>query len=234
METTKFALLGDQSDDVIAHRAIPPAIQIAANQLSIDCTSEWIHSSEIDTSALTEYSGIWCVPASPYADQKKIINAIRHTRENQMPFLGTCGGYQHAVLEFAQNVLNHNEADSAEDNPDTSMPLINAMFCSLREKPGKIQFSRQSLLRSIYQTDHTEEQYNCGFGVNTEYLQLFDNSDMAFTGFDTDGDPRAIELANHPFFVGTAFQPERSSLKQQTHPLITSFVKAALKYNTTE
>ena len=225
--TIKIALLGDQSDEVIAHRAIPPALQLAARQLSVECSSEWIHTTKINQSNLSEYSGIRCVPASPYADPLQMIEAIQYARESKLPMLGTCGGYQHAVMEFAQNVLGHSDAGNTEDNSDTKMPLINAMFCSLREKPGQIRFKNPSRLYSIYQKELIEEQYNCGFGVNIEYLHLFDDSDMVFTGFDNDSDPRAFELNNHPFFIGTAYQPERSALKQENHPLITGFVKAA-------
>lgn len=229
--TIKIALLGDQSDEVIAHRAIPPALQLAARQLSVECSSEWIHTTKINQSNLSQFDGMWCVPASPYADPQQMVEAIQYARENKLPLIGTCGGYQHAVMEFAQNVLGHNDAGNTEDNPNTSMPLINAMFCSLREKPGQIRFKKPSRLHSIYQNDLVEEQYNCGFGVNKEYLHLFDDSDLFFTGFDNDHDPRAFELNNHPFFIGTAYQPERSALKKQNHPLITSFVKAAFEHS---
>ena len=224
---TKIALLGDRSDDVIAHRAIPIALQLAAEKLSISCSSEWIHSTEIELSSLADYQGFWCVPNSPYRNPAKIIAAIRHARESNSAFIGTCGGYQHAVLEFAQNVLGHSDADNAEDNPDTNMPLINAMFCSLREKPGQIKLNTVSRIYSLYKTDLIEEQYNCGFGVNKEYLSLFEGSQLKFTGFDADNDPRAFELKDHRFFIGTAFQPERSALQDLVHPLVEGFLTAA-------
>jgi len=224
---TKIALLGDKSDDVIAHRAIPVALQLAANELNVDCVVEWLHSSEIELSGLSDYHGFWCVPASPYQNPQKVIAAIRHARESGSAFIGTCGGYQHAVLEYAQNVLGFTNADSAEDNPDTTMPLINAMFCALREKPGKIRLTNPSLVYSFYQTELIEEQYNCGFGVNKTYLSLFDNSELKFTGHDEDDDPRAFEISSHAFFIGTAFQPERSALSNMIHPLIKGFLAAA-------
>ena len=224
---TKIALLGDRSDDVIAHRAIPIALQLAAEKLSISCSSEWIHSTEIELSSLADYQGFWCVPNSPYRNPAKIIAAIRHARESGTAFIGTCGGYQHAVLEFAQNALGHIDADNTEDNTDTSMPLINAIFCALREKPGNIKLGNPSHIRSLYKTDLIEEQYNCGFGINTEYLSLFKDTQLQFTGVDLENDPRAFELSGHPFFIGTAFQPERSALQNLSHPLIEGFLSAA-------
>ena len=224
---TKIALLGDPSGDVIAHRAIPVALQLTAEKLSIDCQSEWIHSTDIELSNLSTYSGFWCVPNSPYRDPAKIIAAIRYARETDTAFLGTCGGYQHAVLEFAQNFLGHKDAGNLEDNPDTVMPLINAMFCALREKPANIKLTSGSRLHSFYQSGLINEQYNCGFGVNRDYLSLFENSSLTFTGFDADDDPRAFELQDHRFFIGTAFQPERSALQNEVHPLIEGFLTTA-------
>ena len=224
---TTIALLGDPSDDVIAHRAIPLALQLAAEKLSIRCQTEWIHSTDIELSNLSKYNGLWCVPNSPYRDPAKVIAAIRHARETDTAFIGTCGGYQHAVLEFAQNVLGHTAAGNVEDNPDTAMPLINAMFCALREKPANIKITSGSRLHSFYQSGLINEQYNCGFGVNRDYLPLFENSPLTFTGFDADDDPRAFELQDHRFFIGTAFQPERSALQNEVHPLIEGFLTTA-------
>ncbi len=224
----KIALIGDRSDEVIAHSAIPLALQLVADKHQFDHSVDWIHSTEIVPNTLSCYHGIWCVPGSPYQEPEKVIEAIRFARENDIAFLGTCGGYQHAVIEYARNVLGHSEASSIEDMPGTSMPLINAMFCSMREKPGKIELKEASQLHSIYQQRLVEEQYNCGFGVNADYLSIFENTGFNFTGFSTDteslDDPRAFELAGHSFFIGTAYQPERAALRQKIHPLIERFL----------
>ena len=71
------------------------------------------------------------------------------------------------------------------------------------------------------------EQYRCSYGFNVAYLDLFDESDLQVTGFDLEGDPRIIELAGPPFFMGTAYQPERSALRGESHPIITEFVRVA-------
>ena len=224
----KVALIGDRSDEVIAHRAIPKALQLAADKLNIDCNAEWIHSTQTDPNDLANYHGIWCVPNSPYQDQEKVIASIRYARESGTAFIGTCGGFQHAVIEYAHNVLGNSDANSIEDNPQTKMPLVNAMFCTMREKPGKIRLTESSQIQSIYRQTIIEEQYNCGFGINADYLSMFDNTDLKFTGHSIDtesvNDPRALELGNHPFFIATAFQPERSALEGKAHLLIENFL----------
>lgn len=227
----KIALVGDQSDEVTAHRAIPVALQLAAEKLNIKCTADWIHSTKVDLQNLKNYHGIWCVPASPYQNPENVIASICHARQSGTAFIGTCGGYQHAAIEFARNVLGFSDATSIEDNPQASMPLISSMFCAMREKPGQIKLTEPSRIQSIYKQTIIEEQYNCGFGINADYLSIFDNTDLLFTGHSIDkesaDDPRALELANHPFFIACAFQPERSALAGRAHPLIESFLTAS-------
>ena len=233
--TTMIALIGDRSDEQIAHRAIPEALKLTAEHYRVDCKIDWINSTEIELKKLEDYQGIWCVPASPYKDAEKVIASIRYARESGTAFIGTCGGYQHAVIEYARNVLGHQDATSVEDNPATGMPLINAMFCAMREKPGQIKLTESSRIHTIYKKLLVEEQYNCGFGINTDFLSIFDNSDLKFTGHSADkeseNNPRALELDKHHFFIATAYQPERSALNRQLHPLIESFLTAASNHS---
>ena len=107
------------------------------------------------------------------------------------------------------------------------MPLIAGLACKLVEVADDIHLRSGSAVADIYGVDIVHEAYHCSFGVNREYLGLFDDSPMDFTGFDADGDPRVLEIASHPFFVGTAFQPERAALQGRSHPLIEALVRAA-------
>lgn len=221
-----IALIGDYNAEVTAHQAIPLAIELAAKALEIDCCGQWIDTNAIEHTQLDNFDGIWCVPASPYIDMKGALSAIRYARESDLPFFGTCGGYQHAALEFAKNVLGHEAAANAEVDANASMPLINALVCKLVEKSDRIFFQANSQVAALYGSSQAEEDYHCSFGVNREYLPLFDSSAMLFSGFDQDGDPRVLELQNHRFFIGTAYQPERSALAGKSHPLIKAFVKS--------
>ena len=176
---------------------------------------------------LREFDAVWCVPASPYADMDGALGAIRHARETGMPFLGTCGGYQHAVLEFARNALEQTEADNSEVNPTAKMPLIAPLFCALVEQSGDINFTPGSHIEKIHGKSCVTEKYHCSYGIARRYIGLFDQTALDIAGFDRDGDPRTIEIKSHPFFIGTAYQPERSALAGRSHPLIEAFVSAA-------
>ncbi len=223
----RIGLIGDYSENVTAHKAIPIAIELASPALSREVQYEWINSEEIVISDLEKLAGIWCVPASPYKSMENILLAINFARKNDIPFLGTCGGYQHAALEFARNALGYSNAENGEINPDAEMPLISGLECRLVEVSDRIFLKPDSRIACIYGENPISEEYHCGYGVNRTYLPIFDGSEMKFTGHDADGDPRALEIPSHQFFIGTAFQPERAGLKNLSHPVIQAFLEAA-------
>ncbi len=225
----KIALIGDYDDAVVAHQAIPQAIDLAARALTVTVDQVWIRSAELDLLKLPEFAALWCVPRSPYENPDAVIAAIKFARENDTPFLGTCAGYQHAVLEYARNGLGFASAESSEDNPETRMPVITALSCSLYDQGDSINIDLSSRAGQIYQTERVVEEYHCGFGVNQDFLQIFEKSELKFSGHDDNGEPRICEIPNHRFFIGTAFQPERSVFKQMVHPLINAFLTAAHK-----
>jgi CTP synthase (UTP-ammonia lyase) len=225
----KIALVGDYDVTVTAHIAIPKALELSSHFLNVDLEYHWLGTETItDTKILEPYDALWCVPASPYKNTKGALIAIRYARENQIPFLGTCGGYQHALLEFAHNVLNYKEADHAETNPEATMPLVAPLSCALVETADSVTLKEGSRLAEIYNANEVTEMYRCRYGLNPEYVLLFENSGLVISAVDANGEPRAMELTNHPFFIGVGFQPERSALKGQGHPLITAFIEAAL------
>ena len=222
-------LIGDFDASVTAHKAIPLALKLASEKISSAVEFQWLNSDTFKLSSLPEFDALWCVPASPYEDTDKVLRAIRFARENDVPFLGTCGGYQHAALEFAQNVLRYSEADNVEINPGAPMPLISGLVCKLYDEKAQIDLVEGSNIATIYGAAKIFEEYICGYGVNREYLHIFENSDMCFTGFDEDGDPRSLEIPGNRFFVGTAFQPERSAFEGLPHPLVCEYLIATTK-----
>lgn len=224
-----IALIGEHDESVIAHQAIPLAVGLAADALQIDVMIEWISTESVSAEKLSQFHAIWCVPASPYKSMEGALSAIQYARRNDIPFLGTCGGYQHAILEYARHALGFDKADSIEENPDTEMPLVSALSCKLIEKSASITLAPDSQISAFYQTDKIDEDYHCSFGVNSDYLFIFDGTELCFTGHDEKATPQVLELSDHRFFISTAFQPERSALKKQTHPLIVGFLQAAVE-----
>ena len=224
----KIGLIGDYQESVTAHRAIPKALELAATELGVSVEFDWLQTTEISKTSLGDYVGLWCIPASPYQDNESVLHAIRYAREKDVPFIGTCGGYQYAALEFAQTVLGYSEAANTEVQSDTTMPLISSLACKLYDESARINLIENTKISRIYGKNAISEEYYCGYGVNREYLNIFEGSDMLFSGYDEDGDPRCLEIPTNRFFIGTAFQPERSAFSGKSHPLICAYVSAAI------
>jgi len=107
------------------------------------------------------------------------------------------------------------------------MPLISSLACKLYDECARIKLTENSKIAEIYGEHTISEEYYCGYGVNLEYLHIFDGTEMYFSGFDEDGDPRSLEITTNQFFIGTAFQPERSAFSGKSHPLICAYLSAA-------
>jgi CTP synthase (UTP-ammonia lyase) len=232
VSTARIVLVGDQSPEVKAHAAIPRALTMAAESLEAKITTTWMPTKDLAGNAdrqLGDFQGIWCVPGSPYASMDGALEAIRFARENKIPFLGTCGGFQHALIEYSRNVLGITNADHAESNPAASFPLIAPLACALRETATDIHLQANSRAWTIYGCEKVSEAFNCGYGLKSEHHHLFADGGLHITGFSDDQTARIVELNSHPFFLAALFQPERSAFKNVTHPLIVAFAQAALR-----
>ncbi|HHR1150854.1 TPA: CTP synthase C-terminal region-related (seleno)protein [Klebsiella aerogenes] len=223
----RIALVGDYNPDVIAHKAIPLAIDDAAAVLEQPVSYDWIATSEI-TSAdrLTDYDAIWVVPASPYKNSEGAFIAIRYARENSIPFLGTCGGFQHAIIEYARNVMGWQDAAHAETDSEGRM-VIAPLSCSLVEKSDAIELRANTLIARAYGRDSIEEGYHCNYGIAESFAHELEQGALRVTGWDENGEIRAVELTTHPFFVATLFQHERNALEGRPAPLVQAFLHAA-------
>jgi CTP synthase (UTP-ammonia lyase) len=227
-------LIGDFNFSVRAHVAIPKALELAAQAAGVSVTPDWIHTSDLNGQLgqlLRAYDGIWCVPASPYANMDGALGAIRYARENKVPFLGTCGGFQHALIEYARNVRNLPMADHEESNPDAEVVLISRLSCSLVGAKGTIRFAPKSRAASIYEVPEATEEYHCNYGLNPKMQSVLENGPLKISGTDETGQVRTVELDDHPFFVCSLFQPELSALGGKVHRLIVAFVRAVQKHS---
>jgi CTP synthase (UTP-ammonia lyase) len=226
----RIGLMGDFSPHVKAHYAIPRAIELALPSLACQAEASWLSTPLLETmpeEQLASYDALWCVPGSPYESMDGALRGIQFAREHAVPFLGTCGGFQHAMIEYARNVLGLAAADHAESHPDASMLLMVPLSCSLVEQDGTVRFRSGSRIAAIYNRLESVEQYHCSYGLNPEYQVLLEQGGIEITGWDVTGEARVFELPGHPFYMGTLFQPERTALKGNTPPLITAFLEAA-------
>jgi CTP synthase (UTP-ammonia lyase) len=227
----RIALVGDYQPSVPAHRAAPRALELAAASLACRLEFVWTPTPALDNKPeqrLATFDAVWCVPNSPYASMEGALRGIRFARETGRPFLGTCGGFQHAVIEYARNVLGFSEADHAESNPGAAMPVMTRLACSLTGAKGSIRLTPGSRLHTIYGRTEIAENFNCNFGLNPRYEAILGDGKLTVVGRDDQGEVRAVELAGNAFFIATLFQPELSALGGTAHPLICAFVRAAM------
>jgi CTP synthase (UTP-ammonia lyase) len=196
--------------------------------LKANVSWEWIHSRTLTdpiSATLGDFDGVWCVPGSPYENTRGVIDAIRHARTTPKPFLGTCGGFQHALLEYAEAEWGM-KAVHAETDPDATDPVVAPLVCALVEVRGGLRFESGSRLKSIYARESADEEYHCSYGFNPLYEQRLANGPLRVAARDNEGSIRAVELDGHPFFFGTLFQPERAALRNHLPPLVKAFVAA--------
>jgi CTP synthase (UTP-ammonia lyase) len=231
METPVIALIGDYNPDVVAHDAIKKGFMLKKQIGSCAVEAQWLPTESIvprDDRALQCFAGIWCVPNSPYKNTEGALWAIQYARTNSVPFLGTCGGYQHALLEYARNALDLKEVAHAELDPMTSFRLLDRMQCPLIEQSQRIIVT-DTQFRSIYGADSGPEGFHCSFGLNPQHEDVFAGTPLAIVARSEDGQPRAFRLEGHPFFIGTQFQPERRALAGSVHALVLAFLTASVK-----
>jgi CTP synthase (UTP-ammonia lyase) len=224
----RVALVGDYNPSVIAHQAIPEALRLAAAASSVKVQPVWTHTASITGAAedFAGFDGIWCVPASPYANEDGAFAAIRFARENGVPFLGTCGGFQHALIEYARNVCGVQFASHQETASHAGNLVITRLACSLVEQSEELTLAPSGILRRAYGVDRIREGYHCNFGLNPEFEPLILSDGFHAAARDLSGHLRAVELTTHPFFVATLFQHERRALRGEQSPLAGAFVNA--------
>jgi CTP synthase (UTP-ammonia lyase) len=215
----RIALIGDYNPEVPAHVAIPRALELASNGSARAVEATWMATPLFATKSeeqLSPFDAIWCVPNSPYASMEGALCAIRFARESGRPFLGTCGGFQHAFIEYARNALGFHEADHAESNAAATLPLISRLACPLAPGKGAIRLVPDSQLARIYSRTEIAENYHCNFGLNPR-LESMLKTEAERDWTDETAKP-ARGTGGHPF----SSQPVSASNRRsgRGHPLI--------------
>jgi CTP synthase (UTP-ammonia lyase) len=230
--TARIALVGDRSANVRAHVRIPTLIDALLQRDGIALDAYWIATPDAETADLGGFDAIWVAPGSPYESADGAMAAVRTAREQGLPFLGTCGGFQHALLEFARNVCGLSGVENAEVSPEAIEHLIVPLECSLKGHEEAVMIVPGTLAAKLSGPGRRTERYHCDYGLNPDYLERLTTGGLAFSGFDDSGQVRIAELPGHPFFLGTLFQPELHGDGTQPHPIIAALAAAAAAHAT--
>jgi CTP synthase (UTP-ammonia lyase) len=224
----RVAIIGD-FDGRPSHLATNIALDHSAAALGVELQRAWIPTDVLAASAekLVGAHAILCSPGSPYQSMAGALNGIRFAREGKIPFLGTCGGFQHAVIEFARAVLHLPSADHGEVNPESESPIIVPLSCSLAGMETEVQLQTGTKAFEIYRVPRITEKFRCNYGLSLKSLKLFDSSGFRVSGTDQDGQVIIMEHLDHPYVMATLFQPQLSSTADTPHPIFNAFVLAA-------
>ena len=229
--TLTVGVIGDFQPEFPPHPATNAALEHAAAALGIAIDAHWLGTvllREIEQEELERFDALWCAPEAPTKASRELC-AIRYARERDRPLLGTCGGFQHLIIEYARNVLGFDEAQHAEYDPYSSELLISELSCSRAGKTMSIKLTADSIAGSLYGRDEAREQYYCNFGLNPDHRQRLEDAGLRVVGEDQDSEARVIELPQLRFYLGTLFVPQLRSAPGSPHPLILGLLEAALQ-----
>ncbi len=240
--TVNIALVGKYVELQDAYKSIQEALVHAgvANECSVNVIS--VHSEELSNENVAdELSGMQGIIVAPGFGQRGLdgkIIAIKHARENGVPFFGICLGMQCCVIEFARNVLNLEGANSTEMNSNTAFPVIDIMEeqkavtnmgGTMRLGTYNCALKEGSLAKNIYGRSEISERHRHRYEFNNAFLDQFEAAGMMATGKNPEtGLVEIMEIPSHPYFIGVQFHPEYKSTVLNPHPLFVSFVNAAI------
>jgi CTP synthase (UTP-ammonia lyase) len=231
VSTARVALVGDRSPSVRAHTRISGLLDALAQRDQLLLDAYWVPTQDAESAdALAGFDAIWLVPGSPYRSEAGAIAAVRTAREQGIPFLGTCAGFQHAILEFARDVCGLSGVGHAENQPEADDLLIVPLACSLVGHEGAVTVEAGSLAERVLGAERTVERYHCSYGLRPVYLDVLRAHGLRFSGVDEAGDARIAELSGHPFFLATLFQPELAGDGTRPHPIIQALAAAAVDH----
>lgn len=224
-----IGIVGDRNAAYRVHRATEEALGHVPEAVGF----EWLPTDEIATepqAQLARYAGLLIAPGSPYRSMEGALLAIEYARERGVPLLGTCGGFQHVVVEYARHVLGIVDADHEETNPSGPRLAITAMACSLAGQDHPVNLVAGTRSSAVYQVARTIEPFFCSFGLNPEFRLPLEQHGLVVGGVGDDEEVRILELPVHPFFFATLYVPQARSTPDRPHPLVTAFVEAARRH----
>ncbi len=240
----RVAVVGKYTDLVDSYKSIQQALIHGGIANDVGVEVDWISSEDFergeDLSELDSHDGILIPGGFGPRGVEGMLEAIRHAREEGIPFFGICLGLQCAVIEFARNVVGLTYSHSFEFNHESPHPVICLMDSQLQvtTKGGTMRLGAYparlvdgSRVREIYGVGEISERHRHRYEFNNEYRGPFREHGMVFSGLSPDEQlVEMIELPDHPWFVGCQFHPELKSRPTRPHPLFASFVQAAARH----
>jgi CTP synthase len=243
VEEVNIGLVGKYVSLPDAYKSIAEAFVHAGAENDCKVNLKWISSEDITKETVEQIlKGLHGVLVAPGFGERGLegkIEAIRHVRENKIPFFGICLGMQCSVVEFSRNVLGL-EASSTELNPKTKNPVIDMMEeqKKITMKGGTMRLGsydcklkKGSKAQQAYGETQISERHRHRYEFNNKYMEQIETAGLKAVGINPDsGLVEVVELKDHPWFVGVQYHPELKSTVLNPHPLFVKFVEASIEH----
>jgi len=252
----KIAFVGKYLDLKESYKSITESLIHSGAHLDARVNIKWIDSEKIEEDGAEKYlndcDGVLVAGGFGERGIEGKISAIEYARVHKVPFLGICLGMQLSIVEFARNVLGLEDANSIEFNESSPAPMIylidefidaagakqirtskSAMGGTLRLGEYECETKEGSNLRAAYDAPIIYERHRHRYEANPKYREALEAKGMDITG-ESQGLIEAVEVKDHPWFLGVQFHPEFTSRLQNANPAILAFVEASLKHKNTE
>ena len=225
-----------------SYASIINALEHAGIALASDVKIKWIETTAINdenvTENLNDVDGIIVPGGFGTRGAEGKIACIKYARENNLPYLGLCFGFQMAVIEFARNVCSLPEANSTEIEPDCSEPVIDilpeqkkieGLGGNMRLGGREIELKPQTLAWKLFgKADSIRMRFRHRYEVDPRYIEVLEKAGMVFSG-KAPNQPimQIMEIPSHPFFLGTQAHPCLTSRPLKPQPMFVGLVAAA-------
>jgi CTP synthase len=212
--------------------SIKEALKHAGRALSTEVKIGWLDAERYERSQLNDYDGILIPGGFGKRGIEGKIEAIRFARENNVPFLGLCLGFQLAVVEYARNKVNIADATSEEFGEGSHVIALLPEQEGLHELGGTMRLGNyvadireNTLAMKLYREKEITERHRHRYEVNPEYIGRLEKAGLIFSATNKNR-MECLELADHPFFFATQFHPEFRSRPTRASPPYLGFVEA--------
>ena len=248
---TTIAFVGKYLDLKESYKSLTEALIHAGAHFDTHVKIKWVDSEKVEEDGAEKYlqdcDSILVAGGFGERGIEGKIQAIQYAREKKIPFLGICLGMQLSMVEFARNVLGYEDANSIEFNHETKHPMIylidefidasgaqqirtstSPMGGTLRLGEYECHTKEGSNLRNAYDASIVYERHRHRYEANPKYREALESHGMEITG-ESHGLIEAVEVTDHPWFLGVQFHPEFTSRLQNPNPVILAFVKASIE-----
>ncbi len=238
----RVAVVGKYVQMPDAYISVTEALRHAAVHHNVDLRVEWVNAEQLeegDTTVLQGVDGVVVPGGFGHRGIEGKVRASRHARHTDTPYLGLCLGMQCAVVDFAREVLDSDDANSTEFNAFTPHPVIDLLpeqrdiedmggTMRLGVYPCKLQEGTRA--QQAYGEPVVYERHRHRFEFNNHYRDVLQEAGMVFSGTSPNGRlVEVVELRDHPFFVASQFHPEFRSRPSSPHPLFRDFIGAVAR-----